>query len=329
MPIDIYQPSNSDKLNAEEVNLYRLINEYRAANGLAPIAASKSLSTVANRHVLDLQENIGSITHGWSDAEYDSSDSSTWPAMWEAPQRLNTAYTDSGFENAFYSSVGATAADAFRSWTQSESHNAVILNQGVWANNEWNALGVGIYGDYAVMWVGESSDPAQAPKGSTRRIKSGNAKRNRIKGTGKDDILTGVEGNDKIKGRRGNDIIGGGSGKDKLLGQAGDDILFGGADNDRLKGGGDNDILYGGAGRDRLTGNSGNDIFMLEANSGIDIVTDFVKGTDLLGVIGSTTSASDVSFSQDGSNTIVSLSGTQVMTLRNVSGMAQSDIISL
>ncbi|MEM9219384.1 MAG: CAP domain-containing protein [Cyanobacteria bacterium P01_F01_bin.150] len=328
MPIDIYQSSNLDKFSAEEADLYRLINQYRADNGLPPIAASKSLSTVANRHVLDLQENIGSITHGWSDAEYDATDSSTWPAMWEAPQRLNTAYEDFGFENAFYSSAGATAEDAFRSWRESDGHNAVILNQDIWSNSEWNALGVGIYGDYAVMWVGEASDPARAPKGSTRGIKSGSSKRNKLKGTGRDDIIAGLEGNDKIKGKKGDDILGGGEGKDRLIGQAGNDILFGGAGNDTLKGGGGDDILYGGEGSDRLIGNGGSDIFIVEPGNGIDLVKDFVKGTDSLGIIGTTTS-SDLSFTQDGANTIVSVSGTQVMTLQNVSGIDQSDVMSL
>lgn len=327
MPIDIYKSSNLDKFSAEEADLYRSINEYRALNGLPPIAASKSLSTVANRHVLDLEENIGSITHAWSDAPYNPSDSSTWPSMWEAPQRLETAYQDFGFENAFFSSAGATADAALTSWVESSGHNAVILNQDVWANSEWKALGIGIHGDYAVMWVGESSDPAKGPKGSTRGIKSGTSKKNKVKGTKRNDILTGLEGNDTLKGKKGDDIIGGGDGKDKVNGQAGDDILFGGAQNDVLKGGGGNDIVYGGEGRDRLSGKAGNDIFMVEPGKGIDLVTDFVKGTDLIGVLGST-SGSDLSFTQDGANTIVSASGTQVLTLQNVSGVDQSDVIA-
>lgn len=328
MPIDIYKASNLDKFSAEEADLYRFINEYRAVNGLPPIAASKSLSTVANRHVLDLEENIQEITHGWSDAEYNPADSSTWPAMWEAPQRLGTAYQDFGFENAFFSSAGATAEGALSSWSQSGGHNAVILNQDVWADSEWNALGIGIYGDYAVMWVGESSDPAKGPKGSTKGIKSGTSKRNKVKGTKRDDILTGLEGNDVLKGKKGNDIIGGGDGKDKLHGQASDDILFGGAGKDRIKGGSGNDMVYGGEGNDLLTGNSGNDIFMVEPGNGIDVVTDFSEG-DLLGIKGSTTSPSDLSFAQEGANTIVRAFGTQVMTLQNVSGVDSSQIISL
>ena len=328
MTIDIYKSSKLDKFSAEEAELYRSINEYRAINGVAPIAPSKSLSLVANRHVLDLEENIGQITHAWSDAEYDISDSSTWPSMWEAPKRFGTKYEDNGFENAFFSSAGATAEDALNSWSQSGGHNAVILNQDVWASSEWNALGIGIYEDYAVMWVGESSDPAGRPKGNTKGIKTGNDKNNKVKGSKIDDILTGLGGKDRLLGKKGNDILGGGDGKDKIKGQAGDDILFGGEGDDILKGGSGNDILYGGAGSDRLSGNGGDDIFVVEPGNGIDVVTDFGKGSDRLGVTGSL-SASDLTFSQDGNNTIVSVSGTQVMTLQNVSGIDQSLITIL
>ena len=37
-------------------------------------------------------------------------------------------------------------------------HRDVILNQGIW-DKPWNALGVGIYEGYAVMWVGREVDP--------------------------------------------------------------------------------------------------------------------------------------------------------------------------
>lgn len=65
MEFDIYAPSSLDGFEPEEVKLYNLVNEYRAQNGLPPIPASKALTTVANRHVLDLAENIGTVTHTW------------------------------------------------------------------------------------------------------------------------------------------------------------------------------------------------------------------------------------------------------------------------
>jgi hypothetical protein len=35
----------------------------------------------------------------------------------------------------------------------------VIVNSGTWARITWRAVGIGIYGSYAVVWFGEESDP--------------------------------------------------------------------------------------------------------------------------------------------------------------------------
>lgn len=154
-----------DGLEPEEQKLYNLINEYRAANGLPAIPLSPSLNLVANRHVLDLDKNIGNLTHGWSDCPYNASNGSTYSCMWNAPQRLGTAYEGYGYENAHGGSGGyrATAQSAFRSWRGSSAHNAVILNQGMWRNNTWEAVGIGIYQGYAVLWFGKEADPALMP----------------------------------------------------------------------------------------------------------------------------------------------------------------------
>lgn len=102
-----------DGHNAEETKLLVMINRYRRRNGLSAVAASASLAQVANRHVRDLQHNIGKLTHGWSDCRYDGSEKSTYPCMWRAPQRLKTAYRGNGYENAHgRSSFKATAESA-------------------------------------------------------------------------------------------------------------------------------------------------------------------------------------------------------------------------
>jgi len=151
-----------DGLEPEEQKLYELINEYRNQNGLPPIPLSPSLTLVANRHVQDLERNIRDLTHGWSNCPYDAANSETYKCMWNAPQRLGTAYTGYGYENAHGGSGGyqATAASALESWQGSSAHNAVILNQGMWQDKQWNALGIGMYGGYAVLWFGNESDPA-------------------------------------------------------------------------------------------------------------------------------------------------------------------------
>jgi uncharacterized protein YkwD len=168
-PIDIYTWTSGDGWNTEEQKLYNLVNDYREANGLDDIPASRALSIVANRHVVDLAENIGEVTHSWSDAPYSSDDSSTWPNMWGAPQRF-TNYPGNGYENAFGGSGGyvATAEDALTGWQGSPGHNNVILNRDIWIDLDWEALGVGIYEGYAVLWFGEETDSSGKPELETQ-----------------------------------------------------------------------------------------------------------------------------------------------------------------
>jgi len=161
-----------DDIDSEESKLHQLVNEYRAQYGLAAIPLSPSLNLVANRHILDLVDNISLYSrngqhwlHGWSDCPYDANNQETHPCIWEAPQRLGTAYTGYGYENLCgspeYPNYVMTADYALICWQGSSAHNAVILNQGTWQNHPWNALGVGIYKGYAVLWFGEDVDPAQ------------------------------------------------------------------------------------------------------------------------------------------------------------------------
>lgn len=72
----------------------------------------------------------------------------------------------------------------------------------------------------------------------------------------------------------------GSSGTDRIEGADLADKLTGASGNDTLRGGNGNDLLDPGTGTDRLTGGGGNDHFVVKAYSGIDIVTDFVRGQD-------------------------------------------------
>jgi len=158
MPVNIYNPFPDDGLESEEQVLYDLVNQYRAQKGLAAIPVSKALTLVANRHVHDMADNLGKLSHGWSDAPYDPANSATWSAVWSAPQRLKTGYTGNGYENAYMASGGATAAGALSAWKTDAPHNDLIVNQGIWQSKTWQAMGIGIYGKYAVLWLGEQAD---------------------------------------------------------------------------------------------------------------------------------------------------------------------------
>jgi len=132
----------------------------------------------------------------------------------------------------------------------------------------------------------------------------GNEDDDTLDGGNDDDQLTGGDGNDQLLGQAGNDIIfgengddqmSGGDGFDNLAGEAGndtiaggndDDVLTGGEGIDSLDGGGGNDLLTGGSDADVLTGGAGLDTFSFEfPANGLDEITDFVSGTDLIQIL--------------------------------------------
>lgn len=156
---------NGDNLDSEEEKLYQLINRYRQQQGLTPVGFSSSLTRLANRHLRDLLENVQLYSRtgkywrfGWSDCPYDAGNPSTFSCMWTAPQRLKTVYTGRGYEIICGGVGQITAEDALDCWQKSPLNNEVILNQGNWQNDRWQAIGVGIEQGYAVVWFGQEPD---------------------------------------------------------------------------------------------------------------------------------------------------------------------------
>jgi parallel beta-helix repeat protein len=92
-------------------------------------------------------------------------------------------------------------------------------------------------------------------------------------------ITTGTLQRDDLIGGAGKDILDGGSGNDALRGLAGNDQLFGAEGDDRLS---------AGYGLDQMTGGTGRDIFFftygLNGQTNTDRITDFVTGTDRIGL---------------------------------------------
>ncbi|WP_026999245.1 CAP domain-containing protein [Eisenibacter elegans] len=164
------QQSASISLSAEEQELYRLVMEYRKSKGLPAIPLSKSMTFVAQTHAHDLAENppnsaAGCNMHSWSDKGnwkpccY-TDDHAQAACMWEKPREL-TKYPGYGFEVSYWSGGKANAAGALAAWKGSSGHNQVIINEGIWAKYNWQAIGIGIVGQYAVMWFGKEEDPEQ------------------------------------------------------------------------------------------------------------------------------------------------------------------------
>lgn len=121
------------------------------------------------------------------------------------------------------------------------------------------------------------------------RIVAGHAQ-DVLVGSGAADILLGSLGNDRIFGRAGDDRLFGGQGNDLVVGDDGDDRLTGAEGRDTVQGGDGDDVLTGGLDVDILTGGGGADRFVFAdfedfiaiAGGGLDRITDFVQGSDVI-----------------------------------------------
>lgn len=101
-----------------------------------------------------------------------------------------------------------------------------------------------------------------------------------------DDIIYGGSGNDRIDARKGDDDVFGGSGNDTIFGGAHQDDIQGGSGVDVIDGGSDRDFISGGLGDDVLTGGAGSDVFVFRSGDGLDRITDFRQGEDLIALGG-------------------------------------------
>jgi len=157
-------------LSRQEVELYNLINSYRNTKGLNKVNLSKSLTYVAQIHAWDLAENNPDKQrcnmHSWSESKkwegccY-TSDHKKAECMWFKPREL-TNYTGIGYEVAFYSTYLSDhkkfSLAALQAWKKSKGHNDILINDDDWKGLRWEAMGVGIYKNYAVVWFGDEVD---------------------------------------------------------------------------------------------------------------------------------------------------------------------------
>lgn len=156
----------AQNLSTQELELYRIINEYRIQNNLKEIPISPNLCKVARIHAEDLVSHPpkGKCNfHSWSShgnwtAMCYTDNHNQAEKMWNKPQEL-TNYEGRGYEIAFWSSDTAfTAVEALTGWQKSPGHNNCILNKKNWKNAQWNAIGICIYKNYALVWFGEEID---------------------------------------------------------------------------------------------------------------------------------------------------------------------------
>ena len=154
-------------ISSEELKLYNLIMEYRKEKKLESIPLSSKLTLVAQTHARDLSENFDPLNkkcnlHSWSKkGKWESccytEDHKKAACMWNKPREI-AGYKSDGFEISYFSSAGANAADGIAGWKVSPGHNQVRINDGTWKQVKWNAIGIGIYKEYGVVWFGALKD---------------------------------------------------------------------------------------------------------------------------------------------------------------------------
>jgi len=158
--------ANSQELTKNEKELYKLIMEYRKSKKLSIIPLSKSLITVAQIHSRDLAENHPHNeicnAHSWSNnGAWESccytSDHAKASCMWNKPKEL-TNYNYPGYEIACAGAETLSPLEALENWKTSKAHNNVIINGGIW-DSKWEAIGIGMYKGYAIVWFGHYPDP--------------------------------------------------------------------------------------------------------------------------------------------------------------------------
>ena len=145
------------------------------------------------------------------------------------------------------------------------------------------------------------------------------------------EVIRGTSGADELLASRTDTLVGGGGddtlrasrggGGNRLFGQEGDDLLFAGS-NDLLVGGPGNDRLFAGTGGGVLVGGEGEDQLWIidgELPERVNVVRDFTRGTDILGIRGLTAAeVRSLTVSQlNARDTLLQVAGENVAVLRN------------
>jgi 3-phytase/alkaline phosphatase D len=144
-----------------------------------------------------------------------------------------------------------------------------------------------------------------------------------------DDTVSGDDGDDEISGGSDDDMVTGGSGADTLSGNDGDDRIEGNHGDDKISGGTGDDKISGGLGSDTLSGKDGDDTFVFSTGEGVDTITDFAIGEDLIGLAGGLTLADIVLTPVAGGITEIEAAGVLLARVDVVSGerLSETDII--
>jgi len=171
---------------------------------------------------------------------------------------------------------------------------------------------------------GKDTDDVFRGNVGTDSIRAG-AGNDNINGNQDNDSVFGDSGTDTVRGGKNDDFVNGNQDNDEVFGDKGNDTVHGGKGDDIVNGGDGFDRIFGDLGNDTLTGGEGIDLFIFHANSGLDTVTDFTQGTDLIHLASSiyTTGAEAVAAFSDG---VLDLGDGNTVTLTGIETLLVGDI---
>ncbi len=157
-PVNPYEARANE---AEEQRFLELINGYRQANGLGPLAPSETLSRAAERHSEDMQ-TYGFFSHTTKASSYYPVGSSFSDRLTREGYPTDNAYTAENIASGY-----TTAEEVFEAWRLSPGHNVNMLDR------NYTAIGIGQVGTYWTTDFGSVVDSAlsasepQKPDGET------------------------------------------------------------------------------------------------------------------------------------------------------------------
>ncbi len=159
-------------INENERKLYKLIDDYRSEKGLHTIPISRALTQLAKMHAKDIVNNrpakatmsIHSWTNKgkWKSCDY-TNDTKGQNCMQDKPAEL-TSYKHKGYELIAINENGEMTADfAMKDWKNNSTYGIMLVNKTGWQDKNWEAIGIAVYKNLAIVWLGENTDKSGAP----------------------------------------------------------------------------------------------------------------------------------------------------------------------
>ena len=108
--------------DSEEIAFVKLINQYRADNGLSQLKISDAISEAAYRHNSDMGK-YGFFDHYTVKSDWFAKGTSPYERMAKSGYNYNNTYEGENIAAGY-----VTAADVFKAWKNSPGHNANMLN---------------------------------------------------------------------------------------------------------------------------------------------------------------------------------------------------------